>query len=134
VEPESSSRPRLLVIDDDADTREVLAIELEELGYDVRSAGSGEEGIAIAREWAPSVVVCDLGLPGIDGCETARRLRELGIEGLRLVALTGFDSEEDRERIREAGFDAHVVKGAARFPEAFEKAVPRVVRTKGTGG
>ena len=86
---------------------------LELLGHDIRVAWSGPEGVEAAAEWPPDVVLSDIGLPGFDGYEVARRLRNLpGLEGVVLVALTGYGSEEDRRRSREAGFDHHLVKPA----------------------
>jgi CheY-like chemotaxis protein len=113
---------RILIIDDDRDTRDVLEFELRALGYDVRQAGSGKEGIAIAEEWQPAKILLDIGMPGMNGYEVARHLRTLDLPPFKLIALTGFGTSEDRQRVMEAGFDAHVVKGTARFVEDFEKA------------
>lgn len=126
---ESASRPRLLFIDDDPDTRDVLEAELRAFGYDVRQAASGEDGLAVAAEWRPTVVLCDIGLPGINGYQVARRLRDLGLEPLLLVALTGRGTDDDREQAHEAGFDLHLLKGGARFREQLQEAVPRLVRS-----
>jgi two-component system, sensor histidine kinase len=134
VEPTQPSRPRLLIIDDDQDTLDVLEIELRSFGYDVRQAATGEEGLAIAAEWRPGIILCDVGLPGLDGYQVARRLRDLDLEPLQLVALTGRGTDEDCDRAQEAGFDLHVLKGAARFLEQLQEAVPRLVKTKGAGG
>jgi two-component system CheB/CheR fusion protein len=80
-------------------------------GQDVRVAYEGPAALELAREFRPEVVLLDLGMPGLDGYEVARRLRQQpGLEGILLVAVTGWGQEEDRRRSREAGFDLHWVK------------------------
>jgi CheY-like chemotaxis protein len=101
---------RILVIEDDADAREVLQMGLEAQGHHVTVAADGVEGIALATATRPEVVVVDLGLPGLDGLEVAPRLRELLGPGVRLIALTGYGRSEDRERTAAAGFDDHITK------------------------
>jgi two-component system, sensor histidine kinase len=101
---------RILVIEDDADAREVLQIGLEAQGHQVMVAADGIEGIALATATRPEVVVVDLGLPGLDGLEVAPRLREVLGPGVRLIALTGYGRSEDRERTAAAGFDDHIMK------------------------
>jgi CheY-like chemotaxis protein len=133
VELAAPARPRLLIVDDDADTREVLKMEFSSLGYDVRTVAGGEEGLAVAPEWQPSVVFCDVGMPRMDGYEFARRIRELGLDGLKLVALTGYGMDADRDRASKAGFDVHVLKGTARFLEELEDAARRLVKAKKAG-
>jgi two-component system CheB/CheR fusion protein len=109
-----SSERRVLLVEDNVDTARTLADVLEVLGYEVRVAHDGETGIALARETAPHVVVCDLGLPGVDGYQVARAVRgEASLRSTRLVALSGYASAEDRARSREAGFDAHLAKPAS---------------------
>lgn len=103
---------RVLIVDDDEDTREVFGIELAAWGYDVRAAESGPEALAIALEWRPAAVLIDLGLPGMDGYDLALRLRRLPIEPAKLIAFTGYSTDEHRARALAAGFDAYVVKGA----------------------
>jgi two-component system, OmpR family, response regulator len=134
VEHAAPARSRLLLIDDDRDTRDVLEIELCSFGYEVRTAATCEEGLAIASEWRPSIVLCDVGMPGMDGYECARRLRKLGIDPLKLVALTGYGTAENRDQAYTAGFDVHVLKGTARFLEELERAVPRLVKAMRAGG
>jgi CheY-like chemotaxis protein len=128
---EHPREPSLLIIDDDRDSLDVLEFELRSYGYDVRKARSGSEGLAIAAEFRPAIVLCDVGMPGMDGYEVARRLRELRIEPMKLVALTGYGSDEDRERAHEAGFDVHVLKGTARFLDDLGKAIPRLAPKRG---
>jgi PAS domain S-box-containing protein len=106
---------RVLIVDDNHDAAMSLAALLE--GHDVRTAGSGQEAIAVVRQFRPHVVFLDLGLPDIDGCEVARQLSaDLSMNGAdtrpTLVALTGHGQPEDRERTRSAGFDHHIVKPA----------------------
>jgi two-component system, sensor histidine kinase len=102
--------PLVLLIEDNTDAREALRVLLELDGYDVAAAGDGPEGLDIARGKTPAVALIDIGLPGIDGYEVARRLRQLPGPRPFLVALTGYSDPEDRRRAEEAGFDAHVVK------------------------
>jgi two-component system CheB/CheR fusion protein len=107
-----TSHHRVLIIDDNDDSREVLAMSLEIDGHRVLAAASGREGLEIALVERPDVIIVDIGLPDIDGHEVARRLRSaLGPETM-LVAFSGYAQPEDRRRSLEAGFDAHVVKPA----------------------
>jgi two-component system CheB/CheR fusion protein len=101
----------VLVIEDNADTRDVLALMLQIEGAEVEIAASGEEGVRAAEQRRPEIVLCDIGLPDIDGMEVARRLRaqpQLG--GVRCIALTGYGQAEDVRQAIEAGFDAHLTK------------------------
>jgi two-component system, sensor histidine kinase len=102
--------PLVLLVEDNADAREALRVLLELDGYDVEAAGDGPQGIEIARAKTPAVALVDIGLPGIDGYEVAKRLRALPAPPAFLVALTGYSDPDDRRRAGEAGFDAHVVK------------------------
>ena len=101
---------RILLIEDDADAREVLQMSLEAEGHDVVVAADGAEGLSVAAATRPEVVLVDLGLPGLDGLEVARRLRDTLGPGSRLIALTGHGRSEDRERTAAAGFDDHLTK------------------------
>jgi CheY-like chemotaxis protein len=105
------ARRRVLVVEDDKDSREMLRILLELDGHDVHEAEDGPGGLSAALALRPDVVLVDVGLPGLDGHEVARQLRG-GPAGpsLLLVALTGYGQPEDRERSRQAGFDAHLTK------------------------
>lgn len=103
---------RVLLVDDNADAAECLALLLGIMGYEVRTAADGAGALAVASDFRPQVVLLDIGLPGaMDGYEVAQRLRvaEATRDAL-LVALTGRDGEEDRKRSREVGFDHHLVK------------------------
>jgi two-component system, sensor histidine kinase len=102
--------PLVLLIEDNADARDALRVLLELDGYDVEAAGDGAQGLEIARAKTPAVALIDIGLPGMDGYEVARRLRAMAGPRPYLVALTGYSDPDDRRRAEEAGFDAHVVK------------------------
>ena len=113
-------RRRILVVDDNADAAQSLALLLKLAGHDVRVAHDGVETLAVASEFEPEVVLLDLGMPKMDGYETARRLRnESWGRQVMLVALTGWGQQRDRERTAEAGFDLHLVKPIAEF-ELFQ--------------
>ena len=102
---------RVVVIEDHADTAELMAELLGAAGHQVRVALTGSDGIAAARELRADVVFCDVGLPDIDGYAVARALRaDEATRSARMIALTGFDGADDAERARAAGFDLHVVK------------------------
>lgn len=114
-----SSGRRLLVVDDNADAASTLATLLHLKGYHVRTACDGLTALEVAEEFAPALIFLDIGMPGMDGCEVARRLRQMPrLDGTRLVALTGWGQEEDRRRTTEAGFDRHLVKPLQ--PEVLE--------------
>ncbi len=102
---------RVLVVDDNSDAAESLALLLQSAGAEVHTANDGPAGLAAVRRFLPHAVLLDLGMPGMDGFEVARRLRaEPGLAGLVLVALTGWGQEEDRKRTRSSGFDHHLTK------------------------
>lgn len=102
---------RVLVVEDHLDTSETLRDLLELSGFEVQIAGSGADGVAAARRFHPDVVLCDLGLPGMNGYEVASTLRrDPATAAARLIAMTGYGGEEDRRRSHEAGFDIHLTK------------------------
>jgi signal transduction histidine kinase len=104
-------RRRILVADDNSDAAGALSLRLELAGHDVRTAHDGLEALALARAFQPEVVLLDLGMPSMDGYETARHLRRLSWgKQARLIALTGWGQQQDRIRTAEAGFDVHLVK------------------------
>jgi CheY-like chemotaxis protein len=103
-------KARVLLIEDDADSREVLKFSLEAEGQPVTVAADGAEALALAAALRPDVVLVDLKLPGFDGFEVARRLRLLLGSSVRLVALTGFGRQEDLAATAAAGFDGHLTK------------------------
>jgi len=107
--PERSRR--ILVIEDNDDARDSLRLLLEALGHRVVAVGDGAEGLALAQAHPPEVALIDLGLPGLDGYEVARALRASPTgKAITLIAVTGYGQAEDRQRSKEAGFDAHLVK------------------------
>ena len=108
--PMSPASHRVLLIEDNADAREMARLGLELLGQAVSTASTGEAGIGMALVDHPAVVIVDIGLPGLDGYEVGRRLRQALGDRIRLVALTGYGQPEDRRRVLEAGFDVHLVK------------------------
>lgn len=102
---------RILVVEDNKDAADSLADLLQIFGYEVRVAYTGPAGLEAAHLFHPEIVLCDIGLPGLDGYEVARRLRsDAGTTTARLIAVTGYGDESDRERARQAGFDEHLVK------------------------
>ncbi len=104
---------RVLVIDDNADAAESLRVMLQLCGHSVEVALSGAEGIEMARTFLPQVVLCDLGLPQIDGLGVAEAMRaDPLLRTVRLIAITGYNGPEDVARALSAGFDAHVTKPA----------------------
>ncbi|MBF6990355.1 MULTISPECIES: hybrid sensor histidine kinase/response regulator [Cupriavidus] len=104
---------RIMVVDDNADALEAMTMTLQTMGHTVVTAPDGPTAVALATAARPEVVLLDLGMPAMDGFETARRLRALPeMRGATLVALTGFGQPEDRRRAMEAGFDQHLVKPA----------------------
>lgn len=123
---EPGSQVRVLVVDDNVDLVTMLCGTLRHKGYSVQSAHTGPDGLKIARQWQPDIVLLDIGLPGLDGYEIARRLRsdpaprdprkqdELEMPGaplrMKLIAITGYGQDADIELAREAGFDGHMVK------------------------
>ena len=109
--PPASAVQRVLIVDDNVDAAESLAALLEVLGHQTIVLHDGANAIdAVAKE-RPDLVLLDIGLPGLDGYEIARRLRRTpGVEGTRLVACTGYGREDDIRRINEAGFDQHLIK------------------------
>ncbi len=105
------ARRRIVVADDNADGAQLLSELFELLGHDVWIAGDGEEALETVRRVEPDLIVLDLGMPRLDGIETARRLRATALgRSATIVALTGWGQDEDRRRTREAGFDHHLVK------------------------
>ena len=109
--PAAASNLRLLIIEDNKDSALTLQKLLKVCGYSASIAYDGEAGVDMARAERPDVVLCDIGLPKRDGYEVASALRESGdTSGMRLIAVTGYGSDDDQLRSREAGFDAHLTK------------------------
>ncbi len=109
----TTTRRRLLVIDDNRDSANTLAALFETMGHEVRTAYDGPEAVSMAAEFRPEAVFLDIGLPGMNGYEVARKMRSCPeLAATTLVAFTGYGQHEDRRRVLEAGFDYHVVKPA----------------------
>jgi len=101
----------IVVVEDQADSREALCELLSQEGFACRTAENGAEGLALIDEVRPEVAILDVGLPGMDGFEMARRLRaDPRHARMFLIALTGYGQAAERARGREAGFDEHLVK------------------------
>jgi PAS domain S-box-containing protein len=109
----AAGRCRVLIVDDDEDTAESLAMLLESSGHHVRMAHDGPAALEAALEYRPDVMLLDIGLPMLNGFEVAERVRKLtDIQNTVLVAVTGYGQQKDRTRTTEAGFDHHLVKPA----------------------
>jgi CheY-like chemotaxis protein len=106
-------RLRVLIVDDNRDAADTLAVLLKLWGYDCRVTYDGASALQSARDYRPNCLLLDINMPGIDGCAVAQRLRqepELG--NVKLVALTAYSDKMNTRRIQESGFDHHVVKPA----------------------
>jgi len=101
---------RILVVDDDLDAAESLALLLSRIGADVHIAHDGASALAAAEWFDPRAILLDLTMPGMDGYQVAQHLRNRPGPSPMLVALTGWSGQEDRARSQEAGFDHHLVK------------------------
>ena len=102
---------RVLVVDDYVDAADALQLLLSANGFECRAMHSASDVVEFAAEWQPFAVVLDIAMPGLDGLELARRLRAMpSTSHMLLIACTGYASQSDRERAREAGFDAHCAK------------------------
>jgi CheY-like chemotaxis protein len=108
----TTHHPRVLVVEDDEDCAMLLEEILTERGFAVEVAHDGGTALELAERTKPDVGVLDVGLPDMDGFELARRLRKLGENGrtMRLIALSGYGSEDDIDEARAAGFDLHLTK------------------------
>jgi signal transduction histidine kinase len=107
----TGKRLRILVVEDNRDAADSLRLLLELYGYEATVAYTGPDGVKVAEQSRPDVVLCDIGLPGLDGYGVARRLRQNpSTAKARLIAVTGYGGEEDKQRSREVGFEAHLVK------------------------
>ena len=113
-EPDSSSRGgenlRILLIEDNEDIRALLAARLERMGHSILQEGTGPGGVEKAVNERPDVALIDIGLPGFDGHEAARRIREEVGDDILLVAVTGYGQPEDKEHALASGFDQHLTK------------------------
>ena len=117
---DSAPGQRLLVVDDNQDAANSLAMLLRLQGHEVRVAHDGPSGLETAKTFLPDLIFLDIGMPGMDGYEVARRVRTTpGLEKTVLAALTGWGQQEDRRRTAQAGFDHHMVKPVG--PAALER-------------
>jgi CheY-like chemotaxis protein len=111
MSPESARR--ILVIDDDMDCADTMAMVLRRLGAEVTVAYSGASGLDALQSFGPDMIFLDIGMPGMDGYQTAREIRARTVDRkVNLIALTGWGRREDRERTMAAGFNHHLVKPA----------------------
>jgi CheY-like chemotaxis protein len=109
------AKQRVLIVDDNKEAAEMLGMIVQMLGNEVRTAYGGRRGIEIAAEFRPELVFMDLRMPGMDGFEAARHIRQQpGGQAITLVALTGSGQDTDKKRTKEAGFHHHLVKPARR--------------------
>ncbi|HZY17720.1 MAG TPA: PAS domain S-box protein [Ramlibacter sp.] len=107
----AQERLRVLVADDSADAAETLAVLLELMGHETRTASGGRQAVDVVAAWEPQLVLLDLGMPDLDGCAACRAIRALPLRRQPVVvALTGWGQDEDRRRTADAGFDGHLVK------------------------
>jgi signal transduction histidine kinase len=110
--PQPADPPlRILVVDDNVDTVQTLAMLLKKLGHDVQTAHTGPAALQATNDYQPSLLLLDIGMPGLNGYEVAKRIREQSNhDGVVLVAITGYGQDADRQLSRQAGFDHHLVK------------------------
>src|SRR5262245_66525539 len=111
---------RILVVEDNRDAADSLRLLLELSGHEVAVAYSGDNGVQAAEQYQPDVVLCDIGLPGLDGYGVARKLRDNPTTAkARLIDVTAYGQDEDRRRSHEAGFEQHLVKPVD--PDALQR-------------
>jgi CheY-like chemotaxis protein len=104
-------RRRVVIVEDNRATADSMRLLLGLAGHEVRVAYTGPDGVQVAEEWPPDYVLCDIGLPGLDGYGVAEALRQHpATSRAHLVAITAYGSEEARRRGREAGFERHFTK------------------------
>ena len=108
--PAPAAAKRVLIVDDNVDAATTLSWLLAEQGYTVEVAHDGPGGLAKAQSFKPEILLLDIGLPGMDGYELARRLRSDGFRSSLMIAISGYAHEADIERARDAGFDRHLAK------------------------
>jgi signal transduction histidine kinase/ActR/RegA family two-component response regulator len=111
--PQRGAGKRVLLIEDNHDVAAMLAVYLQQIGHEVIQAHDGHTGVEAAVRHRPAVLVCDIGLPGLDGYEIARRVREIPhLHTCLLIAVSGYGEEANRQRARAAGFSYHLTKPA----------------------
>ena len=117
---------RVLIAEDNPDAAEMMRVMLSFKGHEVRVAANGLQAVAIAEQFDPHIGFLDIGMPGLDGYQAARRIRDLLGARILLVALTGWGQDEDKRRSKEAGFDHHLTKPPE--PEILDKLIAECVR------
>ncbi|HEV3008019.1 MAG TPA: response regulator [Burkholderiales bacterium] len=100
----------MLIVDDDVDAADSVALMLRAMGHEVEVAHDGRSGIETSRITRPDVVLLDIAMPEMTGYDAAREIRRFLGAGVRIIAVTGYGQDEDRRRSLEAGFDQHIVK------------------------
>jgi CheY-like chemotaxis protein len=122
--PQTAGR-KILVADDDQDSAESLAMLLQMMGHEVRSALNGLEAVNLAADFRPDLIVLDIGMPGLDGYEVCRQIRQQPwAHRVVIAALTGWTRDEDRDRSQQAGFNHYLVKPVD--PQALTDLVARI--------
>jgi CheY-like chemotaxis protein len=117
--PGSQGRQRVLVVDDNVDAADSMALILRMSGYEAQCAYDGPSALDAAAQYNPDVVILDIGLPGMTGYEVARKLREQPrFDRMPIIAVTGYGQEDDRNKSKQAGFDHHLIKPVS--PEALQ--------------
>ncbi|HEX8466067.1 MAG TPA: response regulator [Abditibacterium sp.] len=116
----SNSSLRVLVVDDHADLLSMLDLMMQRRQYAVKTALSGPEALEVAPEFAPHIVVSDIGMPGMDGYQLMTNLRATpDLAPFKSIALSGYDMQSEDSRVRDAGYDAHLTK-PIEFEQLFE--------------
>jgi len=135
--PRQQARGRILVVDDNVDAGDMLAQYLTETGYAAAYVSDGPAALARIRDDSPDIAILDIGMPAMDGYELAEEIRRIrGRDSLRLIALTGYGRQPDRQRAFDAGFDAHFVKPVdiGRLVAWIEDLLKKVRVRAGTAG
>jgi len=130
---EEKCRRRVMIVDDNADAAKLLAMVVQYIGHEVKTAYDGQEAVQMAEQFLPDIIIMDIGMPIMSGYDAARQIRSQpwGTKIL-LVALTGRGEEEVRHQSREAGFDHHLVKPVT--PEALKELLTSTLSDPGASG
>jgi CheY-like chemotaxis protein len=108
---DAATRGRVVIVEDNRATADSLWLLLDAVGYEVRVAYTGPDGVQVAEEWPPDFVLCDIGLPGLDGYGVAAALRQHpATSKTHLIAITAYGSDEARRHSLEVGFERHFIK------------------------
>ncbi len=127
TDKQSAPAARVLVVDDNVDSADMVTLLLQGSGYEVRAAYSAQTALVMASEYRPDIIILDIGLPEMDGYEVARRLRQRAeLKDVQLVAVTGYGQDSDRQQSQEAGFDYHLVKPVE--PEKLQALLEKLAR------